>query len=580
MRIVFIEIDNFRGIKRLRWAPGATVNCLIGPGDSTKTTILDAIELALNPRSYSFADDSDFHNLDYEKDVNIVVTVGGLPPEFSADDRYGMHLRGWSNETSKIEDEPGKGLEDVLSLRITVDKTHEARWSLYNDRIAADEVSDPPALRYKDAQLLATTRLGPYAERHLGWSRMSVLNRLGDASDTLGGQLADANRAARVAFSKGNPEVFKEAAERAEKLSKHFAVPIRDKYAAELDVQGVNITAGGISLHDGKLPLRRLGTGSSRLIVSALQHDAGGSHVALVDEIEHGLEPHRIARLLKYLSSPPAEDGDRPPSQIFMTTHSPVVIRELTAAEISAVRSTGGVTEVKSVLVTAKSPDAAQRHLRGSPDAFLARKIVVCEGRTEQGLVRGLDQYWTTKGKLESFALRGAIAVDGNGNGSAPILADHLVNLGYDVFLLLDSDEKVDDKLLDALKAKGGCVYEWTGGCATEERLMLDAPWTVVAALVAFAAECGTADSVKAQINKVCKAQSLPELAFLELPTSLDSAAFRSAVGKAAKNSDRPWFKDITRGERLADILGPSLEKVSGKPLGEGITTLREWIDG
>jgi putative ATP-dependent endonuclease of the OLD family len=572
MRIVYVEIDNFRGIQKLRWAPSAKVNCLIGPGDSTKTTILDAIELALNPRSYSFADDSDFYDLDYDQPINIVVTVGGLPAEFSSDDRYGMHLRGWNEEASKIEDEPAAGLQNVLSLRVTVDKTHEARWSLHNDRIVADGDSDPPALRYKDARDLATTRLGPYAERHLGWSR--------DTADSLGGQLADANRAARAAFTKGNPEVFKETAERAEKLSKHFSVPIREKYAAELDVQGVNITAGGISLHDGKLPLRRLGTGSSRLIVSALQHDAGGSHVALIDELEHGLEPHRIARLLKYLSAPPAEAGNSPPSQIFITTHSPVVIRELTAAEISAVRSVGGLTEVRSIVATAKDRHTAQRHLRASPDAFLARKIAVCEGRTEQGLARGLDVYWSSKCKLESFAFQGAIAIDGNGNGSAPILADHLINLGYDVFLLLDSDVKVDDKVLEALKVKGVRVYEWTGGCSTEERIFLDVPWTVAGALVAFAAECVTADSVKAQINKVCKAQSLPELTALNLPTVLDSVAFRSALGKAAKNEDRPWFKDITRGERLAEILGPSLEKMTGKPLAEGVTALRKWIDG
>jgi hypothetical protein len=97
---------------------------------------------------------------------------------------------------------------------------------------------------------------------------------------------------------------------------------------------------------------------------------------------------------------------------------------------------------------------------------------------------------------------------------------------------------------------------------------------------VAFAAECVTADSVKAQVNKVCKAQGLPELTALNLPTALDSTAFRSALGKAAKNEDRPWFKDITRGERLAEILGPSLEKMTGKPLAEGVTALRKWIDG
>jgi putative ATP-dependent endonuclease of the OLD family len=565
MRIVYVEIDNFRGIRKLRWAPNAKVNCLIGPGDSTKTTILDAIELALNPRSYSFADDSDFYDLDYDQPINIVVTVGGLPAEFNSDDRYGMHLRGWNEAAPKIEDEPGPGLQNVLSLRVTVDKTHEARWSLYNHRIEADGDNDPPALRYKDARHLATTRLGPYAERHLGWSRLSVLNRLGDTADSLGGQLADANRAARAAFTKGNPEVFKETAERAEKLSKHFSVPVREKYAAELD---------------GKLPLRRLGTGSSRLIVSALQHDAGASHVALIDEIEHGLEPHRIARLLKYLSAPPAKPGNSPPSQIFITTHSPVVIRELTAAEISAVRSVDGLTEVRSVVATARDRGTAQRHLRACPDAFLARKIAVCEGRTEQGLARGLDAYWSSQCKLESFALQGAIAIDGNGNGSAPILADHLIELGYDVFLLLDSDVKVDDKVLEALQVKGVRVYEWTGGCSTEERIFLDVPWTVVGALVGFAAECVTADSVRAQINKVCKAQGLPELPALNLPAALDSTAFRSALGKAAKNEDRSWFKDITRGERLAEILGPSLENISGKPLCEGVTALRKWVDG
>jgi predicted ATP-dependent endonuclease of OLD family len=43
MRVVFVEIRNFRGIREFNWAPGAAINCLIGPGDSTKTTILNAI---------------------------------------------------------------------------------------------------------------------------------------------------------------------------------------------------------------------------------------------------------------------------------------------------------------------------------------------------------------------------------------------------------------------------------------------------------------------------------------------------------------------------------------------------------
>jgi len=49
MRIVQVTIENFRGIRSLLdWNPAPGLNCLIGPGDSTKTTILDALELCLN----------------------------------------------------------------------------------------------------------------------------------------------------------------------------------------------------------------------------------------------------------------------------------------------------------------------------------------------------------------------------------------------------------------------------------------------------------------------------------------------------------------------------------------------------
>lgn len=94
MRIVFVQIRNFRGIRELDWSPSPGVNCLIGPGDSTKTTILDAIELALSPRSYPFADDSDFFGVDAKNPVEITVTLADLPPEFRTEDRYGLHLRG------------------------------------------------------------------------------------------------------------------------------------------------------------------------------------------------------------------------------------------------------------------------------------------------------------------------------------------------------------------------------------------------------------------------------------------------------------------------------------------------------
>jgi putative ATP-dependent endonuclease of OLD family len=67
--------------------------------------------------------------------------------------------------------------------------------------------------------------------------------------------------------------------------------------------------------------------------------------VALIDEIEHGLEPHRISRLLSHLKT--EKDEEEAKAQVFMTTHSPVVLQELSVAELNVVRrdrKTGQVT--------------------------------------------------------------------------------------------------------------------------------------------------------------------------------------------------------------------------------------------
>lgn len=76
-----IHVKNFRVIKDLEWLPKPGLNCLIGPGDSGKSTVLDAIDLALGARrSYPFTD-ADFFNLDTTNPIEIWVTLGALSDE-------------------------------------------------------------------------------------------------------------------------------------------------------------------------------------------------------------------------------------------------------------------------------------------------------------------------------------------------------------------------------------------------------------------------------------------------------------------------------------------------------------------
>ncbi|WP_455549883.1 AAA family ATPase, partial [Dryocola clanedunensis] len=52
-----LSVRNFRGISELEWTLKASpLCCLIGPGDSGKSTVLDAIEAALSSRWYTFGE--------------------------------------------------------------------------------------------------------------------------------------------------------------------------------------------------------------------------------------------------------------------------------------------------------------------------------------------------------------------------------------------------------------------------------------------------------------------------------------------------------------------------------------------
>jgi len=101
-----IAIRNFRSIRSLDWSPTGGVNCLIGPGDSGKSTILDAIDLCLGARRAVPFGDADFHSLNVTDPISIQITLGALPSSLMDLDLYGDFLRGFDPATKALEDEP------------------------------------------------------------------------------------------------------------------------------------------------------------------------------------------------------------------------------------------------------------------------------------------------------------------------------------------------------------------------------------------------------------------------------------------------------------------------------------------
>ena len=562
MKIYQVKIERFRGIRQLEWTVDGNFVCLVGAGDSTKSTILDAIELALSPRWNIIFDDSDFYNGDSENGLNIMVTVGQLDEKLLKESKYGLETRGWKNGV--LNDEPETDDDLVLTVQLSVDHSLEPMWTVVNDRS-----SENRRIPSYDRQTFSVARLGGFIDRHLSWTKGSVLSQLTGDIDGLSGLLAEANREARKSFKPTEVSALQDAAQQVQKLGKSIGVASKEDYCPGLDVQATTVHVGGVTLHDGKVPVRRSGLGTRRLLISAIQRElAKKGAITLVDEVEHGLEPHRILHFLKALR---LDEGNK--GQVLMITHSPVVVTGLDTKDLRIVRSfQDGTVEVKKI------DSSIQDIVRRSSYAFLGRKLIVCEGRTEIGFCNSLDSWWHGREK-ESFGYLGIVPVDGSGH-QAPKVALSLAGLGYEVALLADSDKHLepDEK---TLRGKGIDVFVWDGNVSFEERIALDLPWEGVKEMLQFVIERSSEQCVCDAVN--CRLGS-------ELLDSLDSwedgVELRQAIGKYVKESrdgDNPkgkgLFKSMGGGKRLGDILVKYIEQIPQTDIAKKVCELRTWID-
>jgi hypothetical protein len=394
-RVRKVEITNFRGIQEFSWCPSGGINCLIGPGDSGKSSVLDAIDLCLGARRTALFTDADFHRLDVTKPIRISLTIGELDDALKTMEGYGMFLRGFKAETGEVEDEPERDAETVLTLTLTVAGDLEPTWTLESERAAAQSLTRN--LNWADRARIGPTRIGAIGDYNLSWRRGSVLNRLSEERPDASAALAEAARNARAAFGDGAEEQLGETLRVVSDTARELGIPVGETVKALLDAHSVSFSGGTISLHDEDgVPLRGLGLGSTRLLVAGLQRKAAEqSTIILVDELEHGLEPHRIIRFLDALGAKEA----RPPLQAFITTHSPVALRELSGNQLFVMRQVGTMHEAREV----GAGDGVQGTIRLFPEAFLATSVAVCEGASEVGMVRGVDQFRVMGGFVQQL---------------------------------------------------------------------------------------------------------------------------------------------------------------------------------
>ncbi|EJM67422.1 hypothetical protein PMI29_02434 [Pseudomonas sp. GM49] len=251
-----------------------------------------------------------------------------------------------------------------------------------------------------------------------------------------------------------------------------------------------------------------------------------------------------------------------------------MVLRELTVKDLYIVHSKGGVVQIISAAQKGLEEHEVQGKIRSSTEAFLAKKVIVCEGATEVGFLRGFDDYQIENEK-DPFSFHGVALLDAKGASKVKALAKAFKSLCYDVSVLADGDAEKQFSTADAaeLVALGIPTYVWSDKLSLEERAFQDLPWDDVLASVTLAQ-----DELVYPVYDQVRSQLLENLD-KDIGSWTESPKLRSAIGVTAKNSG--WFKDTTRGDLWFKAICPAFQDAAfgKKNLALELSKLWEWSE-
>ena len=182
------------------------------------------------------------------------------------------------------------------------------------------------------------------------------------------------------------------------------------------------------------------------------------------------------------------------------------------------------------------------------PEALLSRKVIVTEGKTELGLIRSLDRKWGQDDKFIEYY--GVSIVDGNGGVQACKREKELNELGYNVLILIDSDDSNalnDAKEIEKLGIK---TISWDGNVSTEQRIFLDIPRDKIQILIDEAVKFFTEETIKQWIKVEINKETIQ---YKDIESELGEQETRKLIGRLAKKKE--WYKRIDKGEILGDII-------------------------
>ena len=561
-KIHTLKIKNYRGIHEFEQIFGTTnFICLIGRGDSGKTTILQAINIVLYPNwNYTFTD-TDFFNGEINNPIEIEVSLYDLPFELLTDSKFGLYKRLLNSEGKIIDDisqEDSEDNKDILTIKLKVEKDLEPKWVVTNNRENQEDIE----IRSSDRAKLNVFLVSDYIDKHFTWSKGNPLYSLlkqENIENTTDEIITKAYRDAKSNIDTTSFTPFNDIVEKVKQAASNLGLLI-EKPITSIDFKNTFIKEGNISLYDNNIPLRLKGKGSKRLLSIAIQLElAKQGGIILIDEIEQGLEPDRVKFLAKKLK-------DSNNGQVFITTHSSDILVELDAKDIFLMRKNNSSLFVFN--------EDFQGTIRKAPEAFFAKKIIVCEGATEIGICRTLNEYLISK-EEKNLSFLGVALADGTGNTFVNY-CEKFKEAGFDVCAFCDSDNEGINNKKPALQNKGISIIDCEDKNAIEQQLFSDLPWKKVKQLLEYAVDEKTEQCILSATGK----KKIDDI------LNNDTSEIRILLGEKAKGYKKEngkkvegWYKRIDHGEFIGKLWFESLKELEGKKLKFQYEELVKWIN-
>lgn len=582
MKLTNLEIKNFRGIKysSVSFPLDSRIICLIGAGDSGKSTLLTAIEWALWPSWSLVATDTDFYNSDTTTSIEINVSITELPKALIKEDKFGLYLRDFNKVCSGRDDEPtDKGIS-IITIQLTIDESLEPKWNVITNR------TDPKPISQKDRRLLSFGVVGFEHEKDFQWGRGSILQKYADSRDVLHNAFT---QAMRVAVENTRLEALDQMGPKLIDVGKQYGVGFNGEIHNRILMQNGSYSTI-VGVFEDKVPFAQRGLGSKRLLSIGMNVNAyEDGTLVLVDEVETGLEPYRISALINQFRSQFKDQG-----QLIMTTHSRSVVCECGVNELCVANNKAGELTIHWLDGIEDIKGEVQGMIRGEPDAFLCKRIIVCEGKTEIGLLRSLDENLFRKTGIR-FAHYGVGTALGGGGNKFFSLARLLKSCGFDCCILMDSDIENEEREKEKVEKLGIKVFSWEKGNAIEEQLFKDATIQCAEQLLAYAVEIKGIQSVEAHLNNEFRDETkeyrVEDGAIIlcgndngEVRIDVLRRIGKVAKGKYNKKENKvegAWFKRIDRGQDVGDIVFSSEDQLDEESnFKKNINDIIKWVTG